>query len=222
VDAKLIKSKGYDTAVTAIGTKAAKLNIPGAEKIKTVQAEELLLNPELIGSARKIAIIGGGVVGCETAYYLSYEKKCDVTVIEMLPYFMDGSCTANRGHLIYYMEKNGVRLINMAKVVAFEERKVKISRNVNKNVPDPYNTWSPILPKNIENPLAPKIKDEYKDEILEADLVVFAAGGRPDDRLFYSLQEKHAAPELYNIGDSFSGGRVLEATRAGYRLAMKL
>jgi 2-enoate reductase len=222
VDAKLIKSKNYDTAVTAIGTKAAKLNIPGAEKIKTVQAEELLLNPELIGSASKIVIIGGGVVGCETAYYLSYEKKCDVTVIEMLPYFMDGSCTANRGHLIYYMEKNGVRLINMAKVVAFEERKVKISRNVNKNVPDPYNTWSPILPKNIENPLAPKIKDEYKDEILEADLVVFAAGGRPDDRLFYSLQEKHAAPELYNIGDSFSGGRVLEATRAGYRLAMKL
>jgi len=221
-DSKLITSKGYDVAVTAIGTKPSGLKIPGMDKIKHVFAEELLLNPGLLGSARKVVIIGGGVVGCETAYYLSYEKKCDVTVIEMLPYFMDGACTANRGHLIYYMEKNGVRLINMAKIKSFDDGRVNISRNVNKNVPDPYNTWSPILPKNIENPLAPKIKDEYKDESIECDLVVIATGGRPDDTLFFELQQAHAAPELYNIGDSFSGGKVLEAVRAGYRLAIKL
>lgn len=221
-DSKLITSKGYDVAVTAIGTKPSGLKIPGMDKIKHVFAEELLLNPGLLGSARKVVIIGGGVVGCETAYYLSYEKKCDVTVIEMLPYFMDGACTANRGHLIYYMEKNGVRLINMAKIKSFDDGRVNISRNVSKNVPDPYNTWSPILPKNIENPLAPKIKDEYKDESIECDLVVIATGGRPDDTLFFELQQAHAAPELYNIGDSFSGGKVLEAVRAGYRLAIKL
>lgn len=221
-DSELILSKGYDTAVTAIGTKPAGLKIQGMDKIKHVLSEELLSNPELLGSASRVVIIGGGVVGCETAYYLSYEKKCDVTVIEMLPYFMDGACTANRGHLIYYMEKNGVRLINMAKVKSFEEGKVNISRNVHKNVPDPYNTWSPILPKNIENPLAPKIEDEYRDESIECDLVVIATGGRPDDRLFFELQQAHAAPELYNIGDSFAGGKVLEAVRAGYRLALKL
>ena len=192
------------------------------DKIKHILSEELLDNPELLGSAKRVVIIGGGVVGCEIAYYLSYEKKCDVTVVEMLPYFMEGSCTANRGHLIYYMEKNGVRLINMAKVISFEEGRANISRNSHKNVPDPYNTWSPILPKNIVNPLAPKIKDEYRDEAIECDLVVFAAGGRPDDNLFFELQQAHAAPELYNIGDSFTGGRVLEAVRAGYRLAMKL
>ena len=221
-DAELIASKGYDVAVTAIGTKPAGLKLPGMDKIKHILSEELLDNPELLGSAKRVVIIGGGVVGCEIAYYLSYEKKCDVTVVEMLPYFMEGSCTANRGHLIYYMEKNGVRLINMAKVISFEEGRVNISRNSHKNVPDPYNTWSPILPKNIVNPLAPKIKDEYRDEAIECDLVVLAVGGRADDSLFYSLQEAHAAPELYNIGDSFTGGRVLEATRAGYRLAMKL
>ncbi len=217
-----LKKKSYDTIVTAIGTKAAALNLPGYENIKTAQATELLENPELLGEAKKVVIIGGGVVGCETAYWLSFEKNMDVTVVEMLPYIMDGACTANRGHLIYYMKKNGVKLINMAMVKGFENSKVKISRNTHKNVPNPYNTWQPILPKNIENPLAPKVKDEYQEEFLAADLVVFAMGGRPDDSLYFALQEAHASPEIYNIGDSFAAGRVLEANRTAYNLAVKL
>ncbi|MEL7605683.1 MAG: FAD-dependent oxidoreductase [Sedimentibacter saalensis] len=221
-DLDTLKKKSYDTIVTAIGTKAAELNVPGYENMKTAQATELLENPELLGEAKKVVIIGGGVVGCETAYWLSFEKNMDVTVVEMLPYLMDGACTANRGHLIYYMKKNGVKLINMAMVKGFENSKVKISRNTHKNVPNPYNTWQPILPKNIENPLAPKVKDEYQEEFLDADLVVFAMGGKPDDSLYYSLQEAHAAHEIYNIGDSFAAGRVLEANRAAYNLAVKL
>lgn len=221
-DVDTLKKKSYDTIVTAIGTKAAALNVPGYENIKTAQATELLEHPELLGDAKKVVIIGGGVVGCETAYWLSFEKNMDVTVVEMLPYLMDGACTANRGHLIYYMKNNGVKLINMAMVKGFENSKVKISRNTHKNVPNPYNTWQPILPKNIENPLAPKVKDEYKEEFLDADLVVFAMGGRPDDSLYFALQEAHASPEIYNIGDSFAAGRVLEANRAAYNLAVKL
>lgn len=221
-DLDTLKKKSYDTIVTAIGTKAAELNVPGYENMKTAQATELLENPELLGEAKKVVIIGGGVVGCETAYWLSFEKNMDVTVVEMLPYLMDGACTANRGHLIYYMKKNGVKLINMAMVKGFENSKVKISRNTHKNVPNPYNTWQPILPKNIENPLAPKVKDEYQEEFLDADLVVFAMGGKPDDSLYYALQEAHAAHEIYNIGDSFAAGRVLEANRAAYNLAVKL
>lgn len=221
-DLDTLKKKSYDTIVTAIGTKAAELNVPGYENMKTAQATELLENPELLGEAKKVVIIGGGVVGCVTAYWLSFEKNMDVTVVEMLPYLMDGACTANRGHLIYYMKKNGVKLINMAMVKGFENSKVKISRNTHKNVPNPYNTWQPILPKNIENPLAPKVKDEYQEEFLDADLVVFAMGGKPDDSLYYALQEAHAAHEIYNIGDSFAAGRVLEANRAAYNLAVKL
>lgn len=220
--AEMLKGKGYDTIVTAVGTSSVSLKMPGIENVKTVQAADLLGNPALMGSAQKIVVIGGGVVGCETAYWLSFEHGKDVAVVEMLPYFMEGVCTANRGHLIHYMHKNGVRLINMAKVLSFGENKVIISRNVHKNVPNPYNTWQPILPKNIENPLAPKVKDEYVPETLEADLVVFAMGGRPDDSLFFELQKIHAAPELYNIGDSFAGGRVFEATHAAYNLAVKL
>ena len=221
-DADSLREKGYDAIITAVGTQPSVPPIPGLDNANTVDAVRLLTNPDLLGSAKKIVVIGGGVVGCETAYWLSYEHGCDVTVVEMLPYFMDGACTANRGHLIHYLEKNGVRLINMAKVLSVSDGHVKISRNVHKNVPNPYNTWQPILPKNIENPLAPKIGSVMQEEMLPAELVVIAAGGRPDDRLFFALQEMNAAPELYNIGDSFSGGRVLEATRAAYNLAARI
>jgi 2-enoate reductase len=220
--AEELKAGRYDAIVFAVGTKNAVPPIPGMEKVNAVQAVDVLMDDPRAAGKKKAVVIGGGVVGCETAYYLKYEKGMDVTVIEMLPYLMDGACTANRGHLIYYLKQAGAALINCAKVTGFEEGKVKIARNIHKNVPNPYNTWSPILPKNIENPLAPKLGEEWKDETLEADLVVLATGGRPDDALFFEAQKIHAAPELYNIGDSFSAGKVHEATRSAYALATKI
>ena len=222
VNAEELKSLGYDSIVFALGTLTAAPKLPGMEKVNTVQAVDLLNHPELAGDARKIVVVGGGVVGCETAYWLKYEKGRDVTVIEMLPYIMKGTCTANRGHLIYYLRKAGVQLINCAKVTGFDTNLVKISRNISKGVPDPYNTWQPILPENIENPLAPKIGTQEKSEELPADLVVLALGGRPDDTLYYKAQEIRAADELFNIGDSFSAGKVLEATRAAQALAYSI
>ncbi len=222
VDPDQLKVKGYDSIVFAVGTVNAAPKLQGMESAKTVQAVDLLSDPSRIGGAKNIVVIGGGVVGCETAYWLAYEHGLKVTVVEMLPYLMKGVCTANRGHLIYYLKKAGVRLMNCAKVTRFENGGVTVSRNTSKGVPDPYNTWQPILPENIENPLAPKIGDTVTEETLPADLVVLALGGRPDDRLIYRAQEIHAANELFNIGDSFGAGKVLEATRAAITLAYKI
>ncbi len=219
VSASEIKERGFDTVVSAVGAHQNTPSIKGAEKIRTIDAVELLLDASKLGEAENIVIVGGGSVGCEVAYWLSYEHKKKVTVVEMQPYFMDGVCTANRGHLIYYMKKNGVRLMNMTKVTSFSEDFVNVAQNKHKNVPDPYNTWQCVLPKNVVNPLAPKIKAEYESEAIPADLVVFATGSSADSKLFYELQAIKAADEIYNIGDSFDSAKVLEATRAAFRLA---
>ncbi len=105
----------------------------------------------------------------------------------------------------------------MRRLQVYRER-VQIEKNISKGVPDPHNTWQPQLPENIANPLAKKIGPETEARELAADLVVFAMGGRPDDSLYLEGLRMHAAKEMYNIGDSFSGGRVLEAARAAYRL----
>lgn len=219
---KWLAEQKYDAIVFAVGTKDACPPIPGLDKVKYVQATALLENPELMGDAEKIVIAGGGVVGCETAYWLTYEHSKKVSVVEMLPNFMEGVCTANRGHLLHYMEKAGVELYNCSKVTSFEPGKVNIQRNVSKGVPNPYNTWQPLLPENIPNPLAKKPGPETQDVALDADLVVLAMGGRPDDALYYEALSENTAPEMFNIGDSFAGGKVLEATRAAFRLAREI
>jgi 2-enoate reductase len=216
ITVKNIKEGNYDAVVISTGTKQLKPPVQGAELPQVVYGVDLLLNPTIADGAKKVVVVGGGVVGCETAYFLRHELGKEVKIIEMLPHFMKGVCTANRGFLIHHLEKINVELLNCTKLKSVQDKSVTIIKNISKTVPDPYVTWTPILPDNIENPLAKKIEVEEKEITLDADLVVMAIGGRPDDTLYFECQKEKAAPEIYNIGDSFSQGRVFEATKAAY------
>ena len=217
----------YDAIVCAAGAHEATPPIPGLSELVdaglAVPATRLLREPELLGQARSVTVIGGGAVGCEVAQWLAVERNVSqVSVVEMLPHMMQGACTANRGHLLHALAGHDVRLLNMTRVERAEQTQggalLHVSRNRHKNVPDPYVSWTPILPENVVNPLAPKIGDNWHEEVIASDLLVIACGGQADDSLFYELQQTHAAPELRNIGDGFAPGRVLEAVRAAYRL----
>lgn len=217
----------YDAIVCAAGAHEATPPIPGLSELVdadlAVPATRLLREPELLGQARSVTVIGGGAVGCEVAQWLAVERNVSqVSVVEMLPHMMQGACTANRGHLLHALAGHGVRLLNMTRVERAEQTLggslLHVSRNRHKNVPDPHVSWTPILPENVVNPLAPKVGDDWHEEVIASDLVVIACGGQADDSLFYELQQTHAAPELRNIGDGFAPGRVLEAVRAAYRL----
>lgn len=225
--ARDLANGSYDTIVCAAGAFETTPPIPGLAELVAaglaVSTTRLLRKPELLGDARSVTVIGGGAVGCEVAQWLAVERKVpQVNVIEALPYMMKGTCTANRGHLLHTLAAHNVRLLNMTRVERAEKAPggatLHVSRNRHKNVPDPYVSWTPILPENVENPLAPKVGDDWHEEDIASELVVIACGERADDALFYELQQTHAAPELHNIGDGFAPGRILEAVRAAYRL----
>ena len=94
---------------------------------------------------------------------------------------MMGVCTANRGHLLHYLEKSGVRLYNCTKVKALAKDGVYVEQNQSQTVPDPYNTWQPLLPPNIPNPMEKAIKEEIVEKKIPADLIVLAMGGKADE-----------------------------------------
>jgi 2-enoate reductase len=98
------------------------------------------------------------------------------------------------------------------------DNKVVVSKNHDKNVPNPFNTWNPLLPENISNPLAKKIGEDYKKLELDYDMLLFAAGVKKNDALYYLLQKSAKIKELYNIGDSCNLGRVFEAIKAAYHV----
>ena len=78
--ADMIRKLKPDAVVIATGVIATKPDIPGMDKPFVLSARAVLDGKE---TALKIAIIGGGLVGCETAEFLQKQGK-QVTVIEML------------------------------------------------------------------------------------------------------------------------------------------
>lgn len=218
----LLREGDFDAVVVCTGARPLVPPIPGVDRAHVVQAVDLLRRPGLAAGAERIVIVGGGEVGCETAYLLAGELDRQVTVVEMLPYLMKDVCTANRGYLIHYLKGKGVALLNCARLERVEEGEVLVVRNVSPTIPDPYVTWSPVLPDNVKNPLARRIKVKEERLSLPCDLVVLAVGLQADDALYHACVQARVAPEIHRIGDAFSPARILEATRAGYRLGRQL
>lgn len=113
-----IKEEAPDSVIIATGSKTLILPIEGIENPAIIHGSDLLEGKRSAG--KKVLVVGGGMVGCETAAFLG-EQKHDVTVIE----FRDtvGADVINE-HRVYLMEdfKNyGVKEITGAKVCKFFE-----------------------------------------------------------------------------------------------------
>lgn len=210
----------FEAIVCATGSMPRKPAVEGADLAVTVR--DLFADPSLLEGRKRAVVIGGGQAGCEAAYMMAAEHGLKVTVLEELPALMTGICTANRGHLIHELEKRGARLMNCAVAEKIAPGSVHVKVNRSSTVPDPYVTWSPLLPENIPNPLAKAIEINIETLDLEADLVVLAVGSIPNDHLYKLLMEAYAAPELLLIGDASAVGMITEATRAGYRVGTAL
>ncbi len=223
-DADSLKKEGYDTIVIATGAKQTRPPVEGINNANVLLAVDVLNDPSVVADARDIVVIGGGVVGAETAYALRYEHGKNVKVVEMDKYICNHACTANRGHLIHYLEAGGVELLNCTTLMSVNNGSVTVRQNIHKNVPDPYLTWAPILPENVENPmdLLRKIGEEFVTRELKADAVVLATGVVSADDLYYECVKQRSAPEIFNIGDSFKSARVFEAVRSAYRKARSI
>jgi 2-enoate reductase len=220
--ADLLRDGGYEAVVLCTGGRPLSPTVDGIDLPHVVQAIDLLTDPNLAHDAAHIVIIGGGDVGCETAHFLAREKGKRVTVVELLPHLMQGSCTANRGYLLHHLEAAGVVLWNCSRLARVEEGGVIVVRNVSSTVPSPYTTWKPVLPENVVNPLARRIRVKEREVAVRADLVVLAVGLKPDDRLYQACIRQLVAPEIHNIGDSFRPATVSEATTAGFAVARTL
>lgn len=217
-----LKRLGFDAIITCTGGAPVHPSIPGLDLPHVVQAVDVLRNPDLATQAQNVVVVGGGAVGCECAHFLSGELGKKVTVIEMLDAFMIGLCTANRGHMIHELEKMGVPLMNYTRLKSVQPGSITVEQNVSDTVPSPYITWTPLLPENIENPLAKPVRQQQEEKVLPTDLVVLALGLRPNTRIYDACVAENAAPQVLQIGDAFQIRRVFEAVKAGYAVGRSL
>lgn len=95
----------FDEVVVATGAKPRKLRLPGIEK--AVEAVDYLEGKKTVGE--RVAIIGGGLTGCEIAYELFLQGKTPF-IVEAKNDLMAvrGLCLANSSYLRDFFECNEV------------------------------------------------------------------------------------------------------------------
>lgn len=123
-----LRSLNPDKVILATGARPIDPKIPGIETVDAVQAWEVLRQGNVEG--QKVAIIGGGAVGIETAEFLALLGK-DVIVIEMLPFWGKGMGPIFRWYVKNKRDKKEINfaVLTSTKVVSVEPNKIILQRN---------------------------------------------------------------------------------------------
>lgn len=209
-----IISSGYDAVVVATGARPAGAPFP-VESDRVVSALDILSGKTVPG--KKVVVVGGGSVGCETALAvaemgtlsadsLKFLMQTEAESFENLKMFL------NRGTrsvtLVEALKGVGRDLGRSTRWVAMQNLRrlhVKVMDNAAVKKVDGQGV---LIERNGE------------ETVLPSDTVVLATGACSVNDLAEKLDGK--VPELHVIGDASSPRKVTEAIREGFDLALKL
>ncbi|MCR1900177.1 FAD-dependent oxidoreductase [Irregularibacter muris] len=148
----------YDKVILATGSRAFMPPINGIDSEKVVTANDILTGKVKYG--KDVVVIGGGLVGCETAAFCA-EKTKNVTIIEMLEDILvtASHCENNDQALRQLVKDSEIDIVSNAKVSKISNEEIEYT------------------------------KDD-KSYSTKADTYIVAAGYVPNDELFDELNGK--------------------------------
>lgn len=113
-----VKAENPDAVIVASGSKTLILPIEGIDNPAIIHGSDLLDGKRAAG--KKVLVVGGGMVGCETAAFLG-EQQHDVTVIEFRDTVGADVISEHRKYLMKDFEDYKIQEITSAKVCKFHE-----------------------------------------------------------------------------------------------------
>lgn len=138
-----------DKIIIAVGSVSASLPIPGADLEGVITSREILNLPEV---PRRLAVIGGGVIGLEFAsIFKSFGS--DVTVLEYAPTILPRFDTDLAKRLKLALGKRGIKIETAAQVTGISQ---------------------------VEGGLSVAFTTKAGEAAVEADVVLMAVGRRPN------------------------------------------
>lgn len=186
VTPELARKVGADVIITAVGAKPVDLALPGNGSIMSI--EKAMELPE----AQKIVVIGGGLVGCETALWLAQNGK-EVTLVEKNADLMTGESgdvpIANKAMLMDLVKANQVKIMTGTQVRQVDQDAIVVHRG-------------------------------GEEASIPADAVVQAAGFVSCKELYYELRELNVP--VFNIGDSRAFHNVMQAVWDAFEIAISI
>ena len=114
--AEQLQEAGFEAVINAVGAHSAAPRIPGIDSVNVADAWKVLAGEQQVYGT--VAVIGGGMVGCETAEYLA-ARGCKVSVIEMMDKIAAGESTTILPTLLENYKTYGVEQYPSHKVKEF-------------------------------------------------------------------------------------------------------
>lgn len=113
---ELVKNLAPDVVIVATGSEYASIPVPGIET--AISPKQAILRSVEIGN--QVVVIGGGLVGAETALDLGNEGK-QVTLIEMLPGIVMQDEPLSQISLTKHLKSAGVDCLTSCKVIKIKD-----------------------------------------------------------------------------------------------------
>ncbi len=194
---EMVKSFEPYAVVVATGAQAIRpRSIEGADR-ENVYTTTQILSGEVTLKDKKVALIGSGMTGLETAEML-VDNGNKVTIVEMAQTLAPGTWFQHLDDVVPKLDAKDTNYILSHKLVSIDEKGVVLQ---------------PVrLDKNK------KAKPFGKPAHFDFDAVVLSLGARSVNDLAKSFEGKF--DNLYVIGDAQKVGRIADATSAAYDVAV--
>ncbi|MDR1572712.1 MAG: FAD-dependent oxidoreductase [Clostridiales Family XIII bacterium] len=185
----LAQSVAPDVLIAAFGAKPIVPPIAGTDKPFVRLASQTEQTGEV---GDRVVVIGGGLVGCETAVHLAQRpnRQNEVTIVEMLDKPAGDGNFRYRWVLEEQLERSGVTLLLRTRCVAITDAGVTVQ------------------------------SEAGEERTIPADTAVIAAGVRSLQDEAEALRE--CAPIYIPIGDCVKPGQVTQAIRSGHDAALSV
>ncbi|MCK4353672.1 MAG: FAD-dependent oxidoreductase [Dehalococcoidia bacterium] len=187
VTPELVERENPEEVFVATGSNSIKPDVPGIERSTVVTAMDLLLGRKKAGDS--VVVVGGGLIGCETALWLAKQGR-KVTIVEMLPEAMVAGLPVPRENRIMLLELLAVNNVNILADTGIQEVTSEGIIIINKTL---------------------------KRRTIKSDTVVLAVGLKSDDKLYKSLRRK--AVHLHALGDCREPRNIMGAIWDSYEVA---
>ncbi|MFK4473464.1 2-enoate reductase [Paenibacillus sp. RC73] len=188
VNRTTVKEYAADVVIFATGSSPKTFSIGTSTKVYS--AEEVLLGKKDPGAST--VIVGGGLVGCETALWLADQGK-KVTLVEMQEDILTVGgplCHANEDMLRDLVAFKDIHLLTNAKIVDANDQEFVLK---NKN---------------------------GEETILKADSAILAVGYTPQQSLYEDIQND--VSEAYLIGDAKQVQNIMYAVWDAYEVTRNI
>jgi 2,4-dienoyl-CoA reductase (NADPH2) len=215
VSPEIVRNINPDAVLIATGSVPSVPQIPGVDRENVHTAWEILEGK--VSAGKRVVIIGGGGVGCETAIFLAKSRSIsaesliflsqwdgiekenlnefgrinrEIYIIEILPSVARDMGISRRGFIRRLLNMNGVKTIVEAKDVEILEEGVAY------------------------------LNKEGKKALINADTVILATGNIPSNSLYDEISK--FIKEVYLIGDAKSPRKALDAIHEATLISLRI